>query len=72
MDSQTFAVVLTFCIDFSVCILIMFGFLIYRKWRGDNLIRHVPHSQLDYYHNEFHEPGAENDEEEQKDDSTSF
>ena len=39
MDSQTLAVVVTFTVNLGIFITILIGFLIYRKCRGDNIIK---------------------------------
>ena len=39
MDNQTFAVLLTIGIDGGAAIFILLGFLIYRKWRGDSIVK---------------------------------
>lgn len=38
LDSETFAVLLTFAVDIGVASIIVLGFFIYRKWRGDKLV----------------------------------
>lgn len=39
MDAETLAVLVTFAIDVGVAILICLGFLVYRRCRGDNIVK---------------------------------
>ena len=53
MDSETYAVFVTLAIDVGAALFIFLGFLIYRKCRGDKIVRRASGHIQQEFHPDF-------------------